>query len=82
MSKEAMEYLCDLKLHQEELEVEKKRLEHQTQRLDEEIRLLEEAVNKKMQEKKVRLTSVMHETSLGWGDTIEDQIEFEKLMDW
>tara|TARA_R110000772_G_scaffold3174_3_gene11487 strand:- start:1819 stop:2064 length:246 start_codon:yes stop_codon:yes gene_type:complete len=81
MSKEAMEYLCDLKLHQEELEVEKKRLEHQTQRLDEEIRLLEEAVHKKMKEKKPH-PPVLNEISLGWGDTIQDQIEFEKLMDW
>lgn len=55
MTKEAMEYLADLKLHQQELEAEKIRLEHQAKRLDEEIHLLEEAVRKRMEEKKERL---------------------------
>jgi len=55
MTKEAMEYLADLKLHQQELEAETKRLEHQTRRLDEEIHLLELAVRQKMEEKKERL---------------------------
>jgi len=49
MTKEAMEYLADLKLHQEELEAETKRLEHQAKRLEEEIHLLEEAVRKRME---------------------------------
>ena len=55
MSKEAMEYLADLKLHEQELEEEKKRLQHQEQRLEEEIHLLELAVKQKMDEKKERL---------------------------
>ena len=55
MSKEAMEYLADLKLHEQELEEEKKRVQHQEQRLEEEIHLLELAVKQKMDEKKERL---------------------------
>lgn len=47
MTKEAMEHLADLKLHQEELEAERERLLHQEKRLDEEIQLLEEALKKK-----------------------------------
>ncbi len=54
-----MEYLADLKLHQQELEAETKRLEHQTRRLDEEIHLLELAVRQKMEEKKERLKNLM-----------------------
>jgi len=45
---EAMEYLNDLKLHQQELEEETKRLRHQADRLDEELRILEDAVKRKM----------------------------------
>jgi len=51
MTKEAMEILADLKLHQEELEKERERLLHQEKRLDEEIRKLEDAVRKKLEEK-------------------------------
>ncbi len=45
---EAIEYLNDLKLHQQELEEETKRLRHQADRLDEELRILEDAVKRKM----------------------------------
>jgi len=51
MTKEAMEYLADLKLHQEEFERERERLLHQEKRLDEEIQLLEEALKKKREQK-------------------------------
>jgi small-conductance mechanosensitive channel len=51
MTKEAMEYLAELKLHQVELNAEKERLLHQEKRLDEEIQILEEALKKKRQSK-------------------------------
>ncbi len=46
---EAMEYLNDLKLHQQELEDETNRLRHQQDRLEEELRLLEDAVKRRME---------------------------------
>jgi len=46
---EAMEYLNDLKLHQQELEEETKRLRHQQERLEQELRLLEDAVKRRME---------------------------------
>ena len=44
MTKEAMEYLADLKLHAVELEEENQRLIHQQKRLDEEIKIIEDAI--------------------------------------
>jgi predicted nuclease with TOPRIM domain len=46
---EAMEYLNELKLHQQELEEETKRLRHQHERLEEELSLLEDAVKRRME---------------------------------
>ena len=49
MTKEGMEMLADLKLHQQELEDEVARLRHQQNRLDEELRVLEDAVKRRME---------------------------------
>lgn len=62
MTKEGMEMLADLKLHQQELEEETKRLRHQQERLEEELRLLEDAVKQKMDKKKKRLNRILHAT--------------------